>query len=179
MDCSLPGSSVYGTVQARILEWVDISFSRGIFPTQGSNLPLLHWQVDSIPLSHRGSSRHWGFNIISRGRENVCATMILVNFFSGIFKLVECSSDFRLSMKWFGEGDGTHLVPVLLPGKSYGRRSLMGCSPWGCEESDTTRRLHFNFSLQEPTPVFLPGVFWKFPSLSIPCCPSNQSTLIL
>ena len=29
MDCSLPGSSVHGIVQARILEWVAISFSRG------------------------------------------------------------------------------------------------------------------------------------------------------
>ena len=34
-----------------------------------------------------------------------------------------------------------------LPGKSHGRRSLMGCSPWGCEESDTTGRLHFHFSI--------------------------------
>ena len=31
-----------------------------------------------------------------------------------------------------------HPTPVLLPGKSHGRRSLVGCSPWGCEESDTT-----------------------------------------
>ena len=38
-------------------------------------------------------------------------------------------------------------TPVLLPGKSHGRRSLVGCSPWGCEESDTTERLHFHFSL--------------------------------
>ena len=37
-------------------------------------------------------------------------------------------------------------TPVLLPGKSHGRRSLMGY-PWGCEESDTTERLHFHFSL--------------------------------
>ena len=37
MDCSPPGSSVHGILQARILEWVAISFSRGIFPTQGSN----------------------------------------------------------------------------------------------------------------------------------------------
>ena len=37
--------------------------------------------------------------------------------------------------------------PVLLPGKSHGRRSLVGCSPWGREESDTTERLHFHFSL--------------------------------
>ena len=38
-------------------------------------------------------------------------------------------------------------TPVLLPGKSHGRRSLVGCSPWGCKESDTTERLHFHFSL--------------------------------
>ena len=40
-----------------------------------------------------------------------------------------------------------HPTPVLLPGKSHGRRSLVGCSPWGREESDTTERLHFHFSL--------------------------------
>ena len=37
-------------------------------------------------------------------------------------------------------------TPVLLPGKSYGCRSLEGCSPWGCWGSDTTERLHFHFS---------------------------------
>ena len=37
--------------------------------------------------------------------------------------------------------------PVLLPGKSHGRRSLVGYSPWGPEESDTTERLLFHFSL--------------------------------
>ena len=40
-----------------------------------------------------------------------------------------------------------NLTPVLLPGKSNGRRSLVGCSPWGCEESEMTERLHFHFSL--------------------------------
>ena len=44
------------------------------------------------------------------------------------------------------------LTPVLLPGKPHGRRSLVGCSPWGLEESDTTEldtteRLDFHFSL--------------------------------
>ena len=38
-------------------------------------------------------------------------------------------------------------TPVLLPGKSHGRRSLVGYSPWGHKESDTTERLHFHFSL--------------------------------
>ena len=54
-------------------------------------------------------------------------------------------------------------TPVCLPGKSHGRRSLVGCSPWGCEESDTTS---LSLSLLtfirwrrkwQPTPVFLPG----------------------
>ena len=40
-----------------------------------------------------------------------------------------------------------HPTPVLLPGKSHGWRSLVGCSPWGRKESDTTERLHFHFSL--------------------------------
>ena len=31
--------------------------------------------------------------------------------------------------------------------ESHGQRSLVGCSPWGREESDTTERLHFHFSL--------------------------------
>ena len=40
-----------------------------------------------------------------------------------------------------------HPTPVLLPGKSHGQRSLVGCSPWGLWESDMTERLHFHFSL--------------------------------
>ena len=38
-------------------------------------------------------------------------------------------------------------TPVLLPGKSHGRRSQVGCSPWGHEKSDMTEWLHFHFSL--------------------------------
>ena len=40
-----------------------------------------------------------------------------------------------------------HPIPVLLPGKSHGRRSLVGCRPWGRYELDTTEQLHFHFSL--------------------------------
>ena len=40
-----------------------------------------------------------------------------------------------------------HPTPVLLPGKSHGRRSLVGCSPWGHWESDMTKWLDFHFSL--------------------------------
>ena len=40
-----------------------------------------------------------------------------------------------------------HPTPVLLPGKSHARRSLVGCSPWGRLEWNTTEQLHFHFSL--------------------------------
>ena len=38
-------------------------------------------------------------------------------------------------------------TPVLLPGKSHGQRSLVGCSPWGCCQLDMTEQLRFHFSL--------------------------------
>ena len=55
-----------------------------------------------------------------------------------------------------------HPTPVLLPGKSHGQGSLVGCSPWGCEESDTTGAtslsrftfMHWTRKWQR-TPVFL------------------------
>ena len=56
--CSPPGSSAHGISQARIPEWAATSFSRGIFPTHGSNLHLqclLLWQANSLPLNHQGS----------------------------------------------------------------------------------------------------------------------------
>ena len=40
-----------------------------------------------------------------------------------------------------------HPTPVLLPGKSHGWRSLVGCGPWGRCESGMTEWLHFDFSL--------------------------------
>ena len=40
-----------------------------------------------------------------------------------------------------------HPIPILLPGRTHGWRSLVGCSPWGREESDTTEQLPFHFSL--------------------------------
>ena len=55
--CSLLGSSVHGIIQAGILDWVAMPFSRGIFLTQWLNLHLLcllHWQVGSLPLAPPG-----------------------------------------------------------------------------------------------------------------------------
>ena len=57
-DCSPPGSSVHGILQASILEWVPMPSSRGSFPTQGSNPGLLHlllWKVH-LPLVPAGKT---------------------------------------------------------------------------------------------------------------------------
>ena len=64
-----------------------------------------------------------------------------------------------------------HPTLVLLPGKSYGRRSLVGCSPWGREESDTTERLHFHFSLScigEETATHSSVLAWRIPGMGEP-----------
>ena len=54
MDCSPPGSSMHGSLQARTLEWAAISSSRGIFPTQGSNPDLLHCREILYHLNYQG-----------------------------------------------------------------------------------------------------------------------------
>ena len=62
-----------------------------------------------------------------------------------------CSGGFWLSVVGFGQlllwRRHWRPTPVLLGGKSHGWRSLVGCGPWGHEESDTAERLHFHISL--------------------------------
>ena len=57
MRCNLSVSPVQGNLQARILEWVALLSSRGIFPTQWSNLCLPHWEVGSLLLAPLGNLR--------------------------------------------------------------------------------------------------------------------------
>ena len=54
--------------------------------------------------------------------------------------LFECPKGICRRRQW-------HPTPVLLPRKSHGQRSLVGCSPWGRQESDMTEQLHFHSSL--------------------------------
>ena len=58
-DCSPSGSSALGNLQARILKWVAIPSSRGIFPTQGLNPRLLHYRRVFYRLSHQEASDHF------------------------------------------------------------------------------------------------------------------------
>ena len=58
VDCSLPGSSIHGILQDRILKWVAMISSRGSFLAQGSNLHLLcllNWQTVLYRWRHLGS----------------------------------------------------------------------------------------------------------------------------
>ena len=96
MDYSLPGSSVYGILQARVLECA-IAFETFSRPKMELN------------------------------------------------SLYACLCAFR-RRQW-------QPTPVLLPGESHRRRSLVGYSPWGRKESDTTERLHFHrWFLWAPSP---------------------------
>ena len=66
MDCSPPGSSVHRISQARILEWVAISFLQGIFPAQGLNPACSSAPGNSL------CTFIWGFPGGSEGKESVC-----------------------------------------------------------------------------------------------------------
>ena len=62
-----------------------------------------------------------------------------------------------------------HPTPVLLPGKSHGWRSLVGCSPWGREESDTTERLPFHFhALEKEMATHSSVLAWRIPGMAEP-----------
>ena len=60
VDCSLPGSSVQGILQARILEWVTVPFSRGSSQPRSSAL-----QVDSLAAEPPGKSKNTGVGSLS------------------------------------------------------------------------------------------------------------------
>ena len=78
-----------------------------------------------------------GINAMSKGTVHSCRPLVTQNRPRGIFFII-CLG--LRQLQW-------HPTPVLLPGKSHGRRSLVGCSPWGHWGSDMTERLHFHFSL--------------------------------
>ena len=112
MDCSLPGSSIHGIFQARVLEWGAIAFS-----SSNPTPPL--------------------FSYVTLG---------------------------ELLCKWRRQW---HLTLVLLPGKSHGQRSLVGCSPWGREESDTTEQLHFH-TLEKEMATHSSVLAWRVPGMEEP-----------
>ena len=121
MDCRSSGSTVHGILQARIVEWIAISFSRGSSqPTQGLNAGLQHCRSILYLLSHKGGpvkrvvSPKEGFPAGSDGKESACNAGDL-GFSPWVGKIL-------WRRKW-------QLTPVFLPGEFHGQWSLMGYSP--------------------------------------------------
>ena len=72
-----------------------------------------------------------------------------------------------------------HPTPVRLPGKSHGRRSPEGCSPWGREELDKTERRHFHFhALEKEMATHSSVLAWRIPGTGepggLPCMGSHR-----
>ena len=149
MDCSSVGSSVHGIPQARILEWVAMPTSRGssrprdrtqvcctggqllYHSTTAKSLQLCPTLCHPLDCSPPGSSVHgisqarileWVAMPSSKGssppRNQTCVSC-LQHWQAGSLPLVPPAEK------------AVAPTPVLLPGKSHGRRGLVGCSPWG------------------------------------------------
>ena len=78
VTCQAPLSM--GILQARILEWIAMPSSKGIFPTQGPNphlLRLLHWQVGSVALALPGKPMRYP-QWAALQRWNACLAYVLL-----------------------------------------------------------------------------------------------------
>ena len=125
MDCSWPGSSVHGILQARVLKSVAISSSRGSSQPRDQNLSLLHflhWQVNSLPFSHWGSSKDAGMGsysllqgIFPTQESNPgllhCRQILYCLSHQGIPRILELGCYFRLQVNFLIQGTNPHLLP--------------------------------------------------------------------
>ena len=125
MDCSLPGSSIHGILQARILEWVAISFSRR------SSRPRDWTRVSCIVGRH---FTVWATREVLKVLGSAILGFRLPRWLSGK-KIRLLTQKHRLNL-WVGKIPRRRKwqpTPVFLPGKSHGWKSLAGYSPWGCK----------------------------------------------
>ena len=117
-DCSLPGSSIHGIFQARILELGAIAFSNILSRLVITFLPrskhlLISWlQSPSAVILEPPKIKSDSVS------PSISALLIM-----------------PLTVWWRRKWQPT---PVFLPGESQGQGSLVGCCLWGCTESDTT-----------------------------------------
>ena len=72
--CDPMDYTVLGILQARILEWVAVPFSKGIFPAQGSNLGLLHCRQILLPAEPPGKPKNTGVGRIVSSNNGVWKT---------------------------------------------------------------------------------------------------------
>ena len=117
---------VHAILQARILEWVAVPFSRG--SSQPRDQTQVSHIVDSLPAEVPGNDNTVHFSSVTQSCQTLCDPM---NRSTPGLPVHHQLPEFTQPHVHHREGNGTP-TPVLLPGKSHGWRSLVGCSPWGC-----------------------------------------------
>ena len=126
MDASVPGSSVHGILQARILEWIVIPFSRE--STQELNWVLLHCRTEKAMAPH-SSTVAWKIPWTEEpgGLQSMGSLRVRHDWATslGLFTF----------MHWRRKWQPT---PVFLPRESQGWGSLVGCRLWGRTELNMT-----------------------------------------
>ena len=161
MDCSMPGLPVHHQLpeftQTHVHELVmpsnhlilcrPLLLPPSIFPgirvfSNESVLPIRWPKYWSFSFSISPSNEYSGLISFRMDWLDLLAVQgtlkSLLQHHSSKASILWCSAFFR-RRRW-------HPTPVLLPGKSHGQRSPVGCSPWGRSESDRTELLHFHFS---------------------------------
>ena len=125
MDCSLPGSSVHGILQARILEWVAIPFSRGSSRPRDRtcvSYVSLHWQAGSLPLAPLGNPFSYGGNATGVGwwQSVKCAknTVSRVSKLGPRLAFMERTGPLCFSCLQFSWGDETDTYKILTSSKN-------------------------------------------------------------
>ena len=133
MDCSLPDFSIHEIFQAKVLDWIATSFSRGSFQHR-------NWTwVSCIPGRFFTS---WA------SRETLGNIKQDLNKGGTVVKNLPAMQESQEMQVWSLVGKipwrrEWQPTPVLLPGKSHGQRSLVSYySPWGRKELDTTGNAH-------------------------------------
>ena len=144
MDCSPPGSSIHGTLQVRILEWVAIPFSRGSSWPRDQTLVsciagrcFTTWTTREAPIiiscmAPHSSTLAWKIPWMEEpGRLQSIGSLRVRHDWATSLSL---STFMHWRRKW-------QPTPVFLPGESQGQGSLVGCRLWGRTESDTTEAI--------------------------------------
>ena len=126
-----------------------------VFLDWGLNPRPQHRKMGSYPLDHQGSPRPFK---IFNGIFHFSFQQLLFRILS-FYYLYNAAKQLR-RRQW-------HPTPVLLPGKSHGRRCLVGCNPWGCKELDVTERLHFH-ALEKEMATHSSVLAWRIPGMGEP-----------
>ena len=135
VDCSLPGSFVYGISQARILEWVAIFLLQGILPIQGLNpfpLCVLHCRQILYSLSHWGSPLSFSNYLPTQG------TWVWVNsrswWWTGRPGMLQSMGSQRVGLDWVTEMNWTE---ALSAGEINGYQVHIPLPSWCLEYRET------------------------------------------